>query len=246
MELHYQPEIDLRTGQILGVEALVRWDHPTRGFLSAHTFVSAAEEAGSAGELGWWVIRRACEDFAGWRAEGLGAGLTLRINVSPILLDELGFVEKLAGVLRRTGVERHAVCVEITERQETDFDAVVATVRALKGLGVQVSIDSFGTYNSSIKMVQRLPVDGLEIDRHFRATTRCRFRGRRDRQSDHRAGSRVRPERVRSRCRNGPSRSGPRRVGVLPSPGFPHRKADAFRGGARLHRTQSSRDTDEA
>ncbi|MEV0104869.1 EAL domain-containing protein [Nocardia sp. NPDC050799] len=167
MELHYQPEIDLRTGEILGVEALVRWNHPIRGFLSAHTFVSAAEEAGLAGELGWWVIRRACADFAGWRGEGLGAGLTLRINVSPILLDELGFVEKLAGVLRRSGVERHAVCVEITERQDTDFDAVVATVHALKKLGVQVSIDSFGTYNSSIKMVQRLPVDGLEIDRTF-------------------------------------------------------------------------------
>ncbi|WP_083888053.1 EAL domain-containing protein [Nocardia asiatica] len=165
--LHYQPEIDLRTGEVLGIEALVRWNHPTRGFLSAHTFVSAAEKVGLAGELGWWVIRTACAEFAGWQADGLGRDLMLRINVSPTLLDEPAFVEKVGHILHQTGVECPSVCIEITEREDTDFDTTVATVRGLKRLGVQVGIDSFGTYNSSIKMVQRLPVDSLEVDRAF-------------------------------------------------------------------------------
>ncbi|MBV7703975.1 EAL domain-containing protein [Nocardia nova] len=166
LTLHYQPDIDLCTGDIVGVEALVRWNHPTEGFLSAMAFVPAAERAGLASRLGWWVIRRACTDFAEWYA-GIGAQLLLRINVSPFLLDEPTFVDDLGAMLQGTGLRAESVCIEIVEREGTDFDATVATVRALKRLGVQVAIDSFGTYNSSLSMIQRLPVDSLEIDRTF-------------------------------------------------------------------------------
>lgn len=166
LTVYYQPDINLRTGDIIGVEALVRWNHPTQGLLPAMEFVPLAERAGLANRLGWWVIRRACADFVGWHA-GIGAGLVLRINVSPPLLDEPGFVDNLTATLRNARLPAAAICLEIVEREHTDFDATVATVRALKQLGVRVAIDSFGTYNSSLSMIQRLPVDSLEIDRSF-------------------------------------------------------------------------------
>ncbi|MFE3230093.1 EAL domain-containing protein [Nocardia sp. NPDC059228] len=166
LTLYYQPEVDLRTGRITGVEALVRWNHPTEGFLSAMAFILAAERAGLATRLGWWVIRRACTEFAHWHTN-LGGGLLLRINVSPPLLDEPDFVHQLGMIIAEAGVEFQVVCIEIVEREGTDFDATLTTVRALKHLGVHVAIDSFGTYNSSLSMIQRLPVDSLEIDRTF-------------------------------------------------------------------------------
>ncbi|MFD6396977.1 EAL domain-containing protein [Nocardia sp. NPDC060249] len=91
----------------------------------------------------------------------------MRINVSPPLLDEPDFVENLGATLSQSGLPAAAICLEIVEREHTDFDATVATVRALKQVGVRVAIDSFGTYNSSLSMIQRLPVDSLEIDRSF-------------------------------------------------------------------------------
>ncbi|MFD4444739.1 EAL domain-containing protein [Nocardia sp. NPDC058519] len=166
LTVYYQPDVKLRTAEIVGVEALVRWNHPTRGILPAMEFVLVAERTGLANRLGWWVIRRACTDFAGWHA-GIGAGLMLRINVSPPLLDEPDFVEDLGVTLAQAGLPAATICLEIVESEHTDFDATVATVRALKQLGVRVAIGSFGTYNSSLSMIQRLPVDSLEIDRSF-------------------------------------------------------------------------------
>lgn len=166
LAVYYQPDINLTTGEIVGVEALVRWNHPTRGLLSALQFVPAAERAGLAGQLGWWVIRHACADYARWHAE-IGQGLVLRINVSPPLLDDPTFVDNLRSTLEAARIPPVALCLEIVEREHTDFDATVAIVRALKALGVRVAIDSFGTYNSSLSMIQRLPVDSLEIDRSF-------------------------------------------------------------------------------
>ncbi|MGW5455952.1 caspase, EACC1-associated type [Nocardia sp. NPDC003979] len=166
LTLYYQPDINLRTGEIIGVEALVRWNHPIQGLLSAMEFIPIAERAGLANRLGWWVIRRACTDFAVWHTGG-GGDLLLRINVSPPLLDQPGFVEDLGATLHQTRLPAASICLEIVEREHTDFEATVTTVRALKQLGVRVAIDSFGTYNSSLSMIQRLPVDSLEIDRSF-------------------------------------------------------------------------------
>ncbi|MET9288201.1 EAL domain-containing protein [Nocardia beijingensis] len=108
-----------------------------------------------------------CRCRADWQADGLGRNLMLRINVSPTLLYEPAFVEKAEHIRRRTSVDGPSVGIEITEREDTDFDTTVTTVRGLKRLGVQVGIGSCGTYNGSIKIVQRLPVDSLEVDRAF-------------------------------------------------------------------------------
>ncbi len=113
--LHYLPEIDMRTGEVLAAEALVRWQHPTRGLLSPTPFIGVAESINLAGELGRWVLRNACAEFARWRANGVGRNIVLRINVSPVQLVTDGFVASVAGVMKEFRLPRGSVCLEITE-----------------------------------------------------------------------------------------------------------------------------------
>lgn len=165
--LHYLPEVDLRSGALVAVEALVRWNHPERGLLLPSSFLRAAEKAGLAVELGWWVIRAACTEFVGWRVQGLARDLMLRINVSPLLLAEPDFVDIVDGIVRQTGAEPTSVSIELVEDADTDFETAIAIVRRLKLLGIKVGIGGFGTYNGSIAMLRRLPVDYLEIHHSF-------------------------------------------------------------------------------
>ncbi|HEY9266971.1 MAG TPA: EAL domain-containing protein, partial [Mycobacterium sp.] len=144
--LHYLPEVDMRTGDILAAEALVRWQHPTRGLLAPDSFIGVAESINLAGELGRWVMRSACAEFAGWRSRGVGTDTVLRINVSPVQLVTDGFVESVAGVLKEFDLDRGSVCLEITESVVVqDIETTRITVAGLKEAGVQVAIDDFGT-----------------------------------------------------------------------------------------------------
>jgi diguanylate cyclase (GGDEF)-like protein len=166
--LHYLPEVDMRTGEILAAEALVRWQHPTRGLLSPDAFIGVAESINLAGELGRWVMRSACAEFARWRSRGVGLDAVLRINVSPVQLVTDGFVESVASIISEFGLHRGSVCLEITESVVVqDIETTRITLAGLKEAGVQVAIDDFGTGYSVLSHLKSLPVDTLKIDRGF-------------------------------------------------------------------------------
>ena len=166
--LHFLPEVDMRTGEILATEALVRWQHPTRGLLSPDSFIGVAESINLAGELGRWVMRTACAEFAGWRSRGVGHDTVLRINVSPVQLVTDGFVESVAGIIGEFGLDGDSVCLEITESVVVqDIETTRITLAGLKRVGVQVAIDDFGTGYSVLSHLKSLPVDTLKIDKGF-------------------------------------------------------------------------------
>ncbi|MDY6871833.1 MAG: bifunctional diguanylate cyclase/phosphodiesterase [Actinomycetota bacterium] len=168
LTLHYLPEVDIRTGEILATEALVRWQHPTRGLLAPDRFIGVAESVNLAGELGRWVLRNACAEFARWRKAGVGGRIVLRINVSPVQLVTQGFVESVAAVMADFGLERGSVCLEITENVVVqDIGTTRVTLAGLKDAGVQVAIDDFGTGYSVLSLLKSLPVDTLKIDKSF-------------------------------------------------------------------------------
>lgn len=176
--LNYLPEVDMRTGKLVAAEALVRWDHPTRGLLGPGAFIGIAESINLAGELGRWVMRTACADFAKWQADFRNSGLAeaatgrnhfvLRINVSPVQLVTEGFAESVAEILTEFGLERGSVCLEITENVVVqDIDTTRITLGELKAAGVRVAIDDFGTGYSVLSHLKSLPVDVVKIDRSF-------------------------------------------------------------------------------
>ncbi len=166
--LHYLPEVDMRTGEIVACEALVRWQHPTRGLLAPDSFIGVAESINMAGELGRWVMRTACAEFAAWRSRGVGTDAVMRINVSPVQLVTDGFVETVAGTMAEFDLARGSVCLEITESVVVqDIETTRITLAGLKAAGVQVAIDDFGTGYSALSQLKSLPVDTLKIDRSF-------------------------------------------------------------------------------
>ena len=167
--LHYQPIVILETGAITGVEALVRWEHPTRGLLPPAQFIGVAEETGLILPLGAWVLRAACHQAEQWRQRrGPGAPLAITVNVSGRQLQSLHFIDEVRSVLADTGLEPHALILELTESVLTDqTDTVLATLRALKAVGVRLAIDDFGTGYSSLSYIQRFPIDILKIAKPF-------------------------------------------------------------------------------
>lgn len=166
--LHYLPEIDMRTGEVLGTEALVRWNHPVHGLLLPDSFINVAESINLAGELGRWVMRTACAELNKWRRAGTGRDITMRINVSPVQLVAVGFADLVADTLDDFEIPGEAVCLEITESVVVqDIEMTRTTLGALKEVGVQIAIDDFGTGYSVLTHLKSLPVDGLKIDRGF-------------------------------------------------------------------------------
>jgi diguanylate cyclase (GGDEF)-like protein len=166
--LRYLPEVDMRTGEVLATEALVRWQHPTRGLLAPAAFIAVAESINLAGELGRWVMRNACAEFARWRSRGLGRDTVLRVNVSPVQLVSDGFIDSVANTLQEFGLQRDSVCLEITESAVVqDIETTSITLAGLKQAGVQLAIDDFGTGYSVFSHLKALPVDVLKIDRSF-------------------------------------------------------------------------------
>ncbi|MBW8710542.1 MAG: EAL domain-containing protein [Mycobacterium sp.] len=166
--LHYLPEVDMRTGAVLGTEALVRWQHPTRGLLPPAAFIGVAESINLAGKLGRQVMRLACKEFSMWRSRGLGRDAVMRINVSPVQLVTDDFVDTVAATLDEFGLDGPAICLEITESVVVqDIEATRDTLYGLKDVGVQIAVDDFGTGYSVLTYLKSLPIDTLKIDRSF-------------------------------------------------------------------------------
>ncbi len=166
--LHYLPEFDMRTGEILGIEALIRWRHPTRGLLMPDSFMGVVESINLAGKLGRLVMRSACAQFSYWHDRGLGRDVVLSINVSPAQLVTDGFVAMVAATLHEFLLDPSTVCLEITEHVVVkDIDTTHKTLTGLKEIGVQVAIDDFGTGYSALTYLKSLPVDTLKIDKEF-------------------------------------------------------------------------------
>jgi diguanylate cyclase (GGDEF)-like protein len=168
LALQYLPEIDMRTGEVLATEALVRWNHPTHGLLLPDSFIGVAESVNLAGELGRWVMHAACKEFSSWRSAGIGENTVMRVNVSPVQLVAEGFAEAVAGTLGQFGLPGDSVCLEITESVVVqDIETTRVTLHALKEVGVRIAIDDFGTGYSVLTHLKSLPVDSLKIDRSF-------------------------------------------------------------------------------
>jgi diguanylate cyclase (GGDEF)-like protein/PAS domain S-box-containing protein len=167
LRLHYQPEIDLETGVCTGAEALVRWEHPTRGLLAPDHFIPLAEETGSIVPLGAWVLRNACRQAARWRRSGDGPP-TISVNLSARELIEPDIVTKVSDALDSAALDPAALCLEITETSLVeDPESAAVVLAALRELGVRISIDDFGTGYSSLLYLRAYPVDCLKIDRSF-------------------------------------------------------------------------------
>lgn len=167
IEVYYQPQVELDTGAISGVEALARWRHPERGLVDAHEFLPVAEEAGLIGEIDEWVQRQAFDRVARWRGQG-HVRCRLSVNASTQQLDQAGFVQRFREALGAAGLPPDAVTLEITENALMhDVELVVPKLRSLRRWGVRVAIDDFGTGYSSLDRLRRLPIDALKIDRGF-------------------------------------------------------------------------------
>jgi diguanylate cyclase (GGDEF)-like protein/PAS domain S-box-containing protein len=163
MVLHYQPTVDLRTGEVVGFEALVRWQHPVRGLVSPLDFIPAAEATGMIVQLGRWVLTQACRQAVAWARP-----VRMAVNVSVRQFDRDDLAETVAAVLAETGLPARRLCLEMTESVlMTDTEENLAQLRRIKALGVTLAMDDFGTGYSSLAYLRRYPMDILKIDRSF-------------------------------------------------------------------------------
>ena len=173
--LHYQPTVVLQTGEIEGVEALVRWQHPERGLVPPLEFIPVAEETGLIGQLGEWVLRQACQQAVRWDDEADLAGIvrreppmTISVNLSARQLQHDSLVPMVRRILEETGLEPSRVILEITESAVmNDHVSTIVKLQQLKEIGVGLAIDDFGTGYSSLAYLRRFPIDVLKIDRSF-------------------------------------------------------------------------------
>ena len=169
LRLHYQPIVSLKSGRTEGVEALVRWAHPTDGMISPAEFIPIAEETGLIIPLGEWVLGEACRQAQAWRTEHPTlAHLTVSVNLSGRQIAQSDLVTVVSNVLADTGLAPEALVLEITESVlMADAEHAIGVLRALKDLGVRLSVDDFGTGYSSLSYLKRFPVDVLKIDQSF-------------------------------------------------------------------------------
>jgi EAL domain-containing protein (putative c-di-GMP-specific phosphodiesterase class I) len=166
-QIYYQPKVDLASDAIIGVEALLRWHHATRGWIAPDVFIPVAEETGLIAELGDWVIREACKQLNNWSNEGLGH-LTVAVNVSVQQFARADFVESVLRTLWQYGVKPEQLELEITETLlMRNVDDTTACMKRFRAAGVTLSIDDFGTGYSSLGYLRQFPVDALKIDRSF-------------------------------------------------------------------------------
>jgi diguanylate cyclase (GGDEF)-like protein/PAS domain S-box-containing protein len=165
--LNYQPKINLATGEITGVEALIRWRHPQRGLVPPAQFIAVAEECGLIVPIGRWVLREACRQARAWQEAGLPA-IRIAVNISAVELRAADFVSNVLSVLADTGLEARYLELELTETfLMQEANSTVAVLRALKDAGVHLALDDFGTGYSSLSYLQRFPIDTLKIDQSF-------------------------------------------------------------------------------
>lgn len=165
--LHYQPQVDLCSGRIVGVEALIRWNHPELGLVPPGQFIGLAEETGLIVPIGAWVLRTACAQSKAWEQQGLGS-FRMAVNVSVRQFAQPNLVEYIAAVLAETGLEPQSLEIELTESLVmNDVDRSIDILQRLKAIGLQMSIDDFGTGYSSLAYLKRFPIDLLKIDQAF-------------------------------------------------------------------------------
>jgi EAL domain-containing protein (putative c-di-GMP-specific phosphodiesterase class I) len=165
--LHYQPKVNLMSGKVTSVEALIRWNNPRTGLMPPGRFIPILEETGLIYDVGRWALRQAIGDYLRWRAAGLAA-VRIAVNVSPLQLRNRGFIAELE---QKIGVDPHAAAgleLEITESLiMADINHSITSLQAIRAMGVSVAIDDFGTGFSSLSYLSKLPVDTLKIDRSF-------------------------------------------------------------------------------
>ena len=165
--LHYQPLVNLQSGLIVGVEALIRWQHPELGLIMPDRFIHVAEETGLINPIGDWVLCEASRQAQAWCDSGLPA-VVMAVNVAPVQFRQSGFIEVVAGALATSGLDAGRLELELTERTVMhDADVNMGTLSALHRMGVELSLDDFGTGYSSLAYLKRFPVGKLKIDRSF-------------------------------------------------------------------------------
>ncbi len=167
LELHYQPQIELVSGRVVGAEALIRWRGSDGPFIRPDLFISLAEYSGLIVDLGAWVFETAVNELRNWDAAGL-SGVCMAINVSQVQFRDPLFLTRLRAALDKTGIAPNRIELEITESVAMlDAETVIAILTELKTIGIQIAIDDFGTGFSSLAYLHRLPIDRLKIDRAF-------------------------------------------------------------------------------
>lgn len=164
--LHYQPQLDLGSNRIIGVEALVRWQHPEKGMISPAQFIPAAEDSGLIVPLGEWVLRTACLQAKAWHEQGLD--VRMAVNLSARQFREPLFSDRVMEILNETGLDPRQLELEITESILVEgLESVSAVLREFKQTGIMISLDDFGTGYSSLSYLKRFPIDKLKIDQSF-------------------------------------------------------------------------------
>jgi len=167
LRVYYQPQVDAKSRQVVGAEALLRWEHPERGLVSPARFIPIAEETGLIVPIGAWVVRQVCNQRAAWRAAGLRP-VRVGINVSAKQLYHSGFVEAVASALARAGIEPALIQLELTENILIENQpTTTAALNALHARGIALALDDFGTGYSSLSYLKRFPIDEVKIDRSF-------------------------------------------------------------------------------
>jgi len=166
-ELHYQPQINVAQGAVVGIEALIRWHHPQQGMISPDDFIALAEETGQIVAISDWVLQAGCEQLQKLREKGY-VDLKLGINLSPVEFERSDLLARVTAPLDRYSIPRDAVAIEITENLlMKDAESVIAKVRQLRGAGLKVSIDDFGTRYSSLNYLRRFSISCIKIDQSF-------------------------------------------------------------------------------
>jgi EAL domain-containing protein (putative c-di-GMP-specific phosphodiesterase class I) len=165
--LHYQPKVRLATGEITGAEALLRWNHPTRGSVSPANFIPVAEDCGLILPIGHWVLREACKQARAWLDAGLPLG-SVAVNISSMEFREDHFLENVFTTLSETGLDPRFLELELTESVLMKrVESAASVLKALRTRGVQIAVDDFGTGYSSLSYLRKFPIDALKIDQSF-------------------------------------------------------------------------------
>ncbi|HTX24500.1 MAG TPA: EAL domain-containing protein [Steroidobacteraceae bacterium] len=165
--LHYQPQVSVATGALIGAEALIRWNHPEQGLLMPGAFIPVAEERGLIGAIDEWVFNEAVRQLGAWRSQGF-QGVPIAVNVSTVPFHEKDFVERVARAITASGVRAEHLELELTESlMMRDVEASVEIMRKLHAMGIRLSIDDFGTGYSSLNYLRRLPISKIKIDQSF-------------------------------------------------------------------------------
>jgi EAL domain-containing protein (putative c-di-GMP-specific phosphodiesterase class I) len=167
LQVYYQPQVSLHTGKIVGVEALLRWFHPTLGLINPAEFIPIAEQTGLINPIGAWVLETACKQNVAWRRMGF-QDIRMAVNLSVVQLRNTGLAAQVKRIITETGIDPKQLELEVTESATTrEPDYIVSVLNELKKLGLSISIDDFGTEYSSLNRLKTLPIDRLKMDIQF-------------------------------------------------------------------------------